>query len=300
MAPRTTTITTLIENRPGAHRGLATEHGISFLIEHRGHTVLFDTGQSGAFVDNAAILLRNLSKVEHVVLSHGHYDHTNGLPRLLEQWDRSAAPLPQLHVHRHFFDAKYAAAGPALTYIGPSWDRQWCERQGLSVELVGGTGGELVPGVHIVTGFDRTHQREVNNPRFVVDRADTDRAADTVGAADTAGTDPEVDDFRDEVSLVIETDRGLVMLVGCSHPGIMNMLDTIRTRFRQPLYAVLGGTHLVEAHGERLDEARAYLQDPTTGILGLSHCTGDEAMELLEGDNGPRFYRNGTGSSLVV
>ncbi|HKK48843.1 MAG TPA: MBL fold metallo-hydrolase [Alkalispirochaeta sp.] len=286
MTTHHTTITTLIENRPGAHRGLATEHGISFLVEHNGHTILFDTGQSGAIVDNARVLNHHLSKVEHVVLSHGHYDHTNGLPRLLEHWDRAEAPLPHLHVHRHFFDAKYAAAGPALTYIGPSWDRQWCERQGVSVDMVDGAGGELVPGVHIVTGFDRTHQREVKNPRFVVER--------------TPGATPEVDDFRDEISLVVETDRGLVVLVGCSHPGIMNMLDTIRPRFAQPLHAVLGGTHLVEAHGERLVEARAYLQDPATGTLGLSHCTGDEAMALLEGDNGPRFYRNVTGSSLSV
>ncbi|MFO8044032.1 MAG: MBL fold metallo-hydrolase [Alkalispirochaeta sp.] len=286
MSTHPTTITTLIENRSGSHRSLTTEHGISFLIEHHGRSVLFDTGQSGAIVDNAAILLRDLSKVEHVVLSHGHYDHTNGLPRLLEHWDRATTPLPSLHVHPRFFDPKYAVSGPSLTYIGPSWNREWCERNGLSVEFVDDTGGELLPGVHIVTGFDRTHPREVTNPRFVVER--------------TPGATPEIDDFRDEVSLVIETDSGLVVLVGCSHPGIMNMLDTIRARFPQPLYAVLGGTHLVEAHGERLEEALRYLQDPAAGTLGLSHCTGDEAMALLETQNGPRFYRNVTGSSLVV
>mgnify|MGYP006270681245 CR=1 FL=1 len=281
-----TTITTLIENRPGSNRSLTTEHGISFLIEHHGRSVLFDTGQSGAFVDNASILLRDLSKVEHVVLSHGHYDHTNGLPRLLEHWDRATTPLPPLHVHPRFFDPKHAVSGPSLTYIGPSWNRQWCEHQGLSVEFVDRTGGELLPGVHIVTGFDRTHPREVNNPRFVVER--------------TPGATLEIDDFRDEISLVIETDPGLVVLVGCSHPGIMSMLDTIRSRFPQPVYAVLGGTHLVEAHGDRLEEALTYLQDPAAGTLGLSHCTGDEAMALLEAQNGPRFYRNVTGSSLMV
>jgi 7,8-dihydropterin-6-yl-methyl-4-(beta-D-ribofuranosyl)aminobenzene 5'-phosphate synthase len=294
MSTHHTTITTLIENRPGSHHSLTTEHGISFLVEHQGHTVLFDTGQSGAFVDNAAILRRDLSKVEHVVLSHGHYDHTNGLPRLLEHWDRATTPLPPLHVHPRFFDPKLAVSGPSRTYIGPSWDRPWCERNGLPVEFVDDSGGELVPGVHIVTGFDRTHPKEVNNPRFVVARTDS------AGQAHSDGSAPEIDDFRDEVCLVIETGRGLVVLVGCSHPGIMNMLDTVRARFTQPLYAVLGGTHLVEAHGDRLDEALAYLQDPATGTLGLSHCTGDEAMALLETQNGARFYRNVTGSSLVV
>ena len=71
-------ITTLMENSLGEHTGLKTEHGLSFLIETEGSSVLFDLGQSGAFLHNAEKLCKDLSDVTHVVLSHGHYDHTGG------------------------------------------------------------------------------------------------------------------------------------------------------------------------------------------------------------------------------
>jgi 7,8-dihydropterin-6-yl-methyl-4-(beta-D-ribofuranosyl)aminobenzene 5'-phosphate synthase len=308
-------ITTLIENQPGAHRGLAHEHGLSFLIERGDTTILFDTGQSGDFVDNAVLLRKDLSRVEHVVISHGHYDHTNGFPRFVEEFGSGdAGPAITLHVHEDFFLPKYAVRGPSRTFIGVPWDRAWLDAHEISVQSVSGRGREIVPGVHIVTGFDRTHPREVDNPRFVIDR---DGDGELV-----------VDDFRDEIGLVLETDRGLVVVVGCSHPGIMNILDTIRSRFTAPIVDVLGGSHLVEAHGERLEEALTYLGSGPFTRLGLSHCTGEEAMARLEslleepaGTDGradgtkgatatatdagtvgarPAFYRNVTGSSLLV
>jgi len=69
-------ITTLIEDSPGEDTSLEYEHGLSFFIEYDGHTLLFDTGQTGAFVRNAEVLGVNLMTLEKVVLSHGHYDHT--------------------------------------------------------------------------------------------------------------------------------------------------------------------------------------------------------------------------------
>jgi 7,8-dihydropterin-6-yl-methyl-4-(beta-D-ribofuranosyl)aminobenzene 5'-phosphate synthase len=326
-------ITTLIENQPGAHRGLAHEHGLSFLIERGDTTILFDTGQSGAFVDNAALLGKDLSRVEHVVISHGHYDHTNGFPRFVEEFGSGeAGPAITLHVHEDFFTPKYALHEPSRTFIGVPWDRAWLDARGIPVQPVSGDGHEIVPGIHIVTGFDRTYPREVDNPRFVIDRDGSGKLV--------------VDDFRDEIAIVVETPRGLLVVVGCSHPGIMNILDTIRNRFPAPVFAVLGGSHLVEAHGERLEEAIAYLGSGPFTRLGLSHCTGEEAMARLEsllkdqtdGDEGssedaaaadggtpgagarattgaaddgaaeagapggtrPLFYRNVTGSSLSI
>lgn len=274
-----TRITTLIENRPGAHRSLAVEHGISMLIEHDGRVVLFDTGQSGRFVGNAELLGLDLRSVDTVVLSHGHYDHTNGVPRFVE----AVGTDFELLVHRHFFDPKFSTDGHSRTYIGPSWNRHWCTDRGLRVRELGQAVEELAPGLFVISDFESRHRRETRNPRFVVQRSPDGL--------------PEVDDFRDEVSLVLETESGLVVLVGCSHPGIMNMLDTVRERFEQPIYAVLGGTHLVEAQGERLDEAVSYLTDGSITKLGLSHCTGEKAMEILSAESS-QFYRNVTGSSL--
>ncbi|MFP4153795.1 MAG: MBL fold metallo-hydrolase [Alkalispirochaeta sp.] len=276
-----TTITTLIEDRPGSDSRLKTEHGVSFLIERDDTTVLFDTGQSGLFLSNAGHLGKDLATVDHVVISHGHYDHTDGFPYLVD-----AIPAKYtLHVHRDLFHPKYAAENGNLRYIGPSWDEGWARMQGFPVEPVSGNGCTIAPGIHIVTGFERTHPLEVANPRFVVHRPGT------------VGT--EIDDFHDEVSLVIEVDGGIVVLVGCSHPGIMNMISTITTRYNAPILAILGGTHLIEAKGERLDEAVTFLSENETIRLGLSHCTGDEAMSRLE-KAAQRFYRNNTGSVLSL
>lgn len=277
----TTEITTLIENHGGEHKTLHNEHGIAFLIEHNGTSVLFDSGQSERFLFNARTLNRDLRSVDHFVLSHGHYDHTNGLPFFV----RDVSERFSLHVHRHFFDRKYASDGISTAYLGPSWDLEWAQEQSFSLESVGGDGYEVVPGVHIVTNFLRTQPLETHNPRFLVARTDRDEL--------------EIDDFRDEVALVVETKRGLVVIVGCSHPGIMNMLDTVRERFSNAIYAVLGGTHLIEARGERLTAALKYLENSSIERLGLSHCTGDRAMNALERDSSV-FYRNVTGTSLRV
>lgn len=276
-----THITTLIENHPGEHKALHNEHGISFLIHHNGTSILFDSGQSEQFLLNAQELNEDLANLDHVVLSHGHYDHTNGIPFLVDDVTADFT----LHVHRDFFDKKYATEGLSTTYLGASWDRQWVEEHGIELDLIEGNGHELVPGVHIITNFDHPHPLEERNPRFIVLRP--------------GETEMEIDDFRDEISLVIETEKGLIVLVGCSHPGIMNIIDTINARFKQPIYAVLGGTHLVEAHGKRLDEAIGYLSHGSIGKLGLSHCTGDEAMDRLEKDS-KVFYRNVTGTGLSV
>jgi 7,8-dihydropterin-6-yl-methyl-4-(beta-D-ribofuranosyl)aminobenzene 5'-phosphate synthase len=246
-----TRIVTLIENHDGEHKALKSEHGVAFLIHYGDTTILFDTGQSDRFITNATQLREDLQSIDHVVMSHGHYDHTNGFPSLTKTITADFT----LHVHRDFFDEKYATEGLSMTYLGPSWSKEWAEEQPFSVEYVEGTGAQLVPGVHIVTGFDHPHPLEVRNPRFVVRRP--------------GKSDLEIDDFRDEISLVLETEQGLIVLVGCSHPGIMNMLDTVSARFSQPIYAVLGGTHLVEAKGARLSEALSYLSREASESLGF-------------------------------
>ena len=276
-----TRITTLVENHKGEHLTLHEEHGVSFLIEHNGTTVLFDTGQSDAFLKNAAIMRKDLRSISEVVLSHGHYDHTNGLPYLVE------AGFSQftLNVHERFFDEKLATDGLSTTYLGPSWDQEWCETHGIALRTIRGEGTQIAPGIHVITGFLRNRELEVNNPRFIVNRP--------------GASAPEIDDFRDEVSLVIESGEGLIVLVGCSHPGIMNILDTVNERFEAPIHTVLGGTHLVEAEGTRLQDALQNLQGATIHRLGLSHCTGDIAMDLLERQSSV-FFRNVTGTTIDV
>lgn len=96
-------ITTLIENQPGQDGRLAFEHGLSLFIEFAGKRLLFDTGQTGAFADNAEKLSIDLSQLDAVILSHGHYDHSGGLARLLPL----LSPGTPIYAGKEFFAAKY-------------------------------------------------------------------------------------------------------------------------------------------------------------------------------------------------
>jgi 7,8-dihydropterin-6-yl-methyl-4-(beta-D-ribofuranosyl)aminobenzene 5'-phosphate synthase len=107
------------------------------------------------------------------------------------------------------------------------------------------------------------------------------------------------DSFKDEVLLAIDTPKGLVILLGCSHPGMKNMLAFTTKLLKRPLYAILGGTHLVDANKESLAESMEYLHNDDLKIIGVSHCTGQTATDQLAASNS-RYSQNHTGSSLLV
>ncbi len=279
-------ITTIIENSPGVRGEIAHEHGLSLWIERGGRAVLFDTGAGDAFLKNARLLGIDLSRAEAVVVSHGHSDHSGGVRGLYS----SMSARPPLATGPCFFDPKYETSGGGHHYLGPDFDVSWLASNDVEHRVVGdgkpGRVVELIPGVHAVSGFPRVHPEEIDNPAFVVDRG---------GAAGPEGL--VVDDYRDEVCLVVESSRGLVVALGCAHPGAMNMLDQVRAFFGPRLRAVLGGTHLMAADEARTGTTLAYLRALGCERIGIAHCSGSRAAELLAGD--PSYYAMRSGSALL-
>lgn len=271
-------ITTLIENTQGEHLALNIEHGISFLIEKDTHTLLFDTGQSGAFLFNAAELRLNIASVEHVILSHGHYDHTGGLRALCDRIEGF-----DLTMGKGFFDEKYGVRNGSYEFLGNNFDQNFLNERGIPYRELESRITEIVPGVYAVTQFERSHADEKINPRFVLRRGN--------------GFVP--DRFEDEILLGVDTPKGLVVILGCAHPGMKNMLETVRSALKRPIYAILGGTHLVESPKESMQLSVDYLGDEALQLVGVSHCTGKEAMERLQSSNS-RYFHNRTGSSLLI
>lgn len=271
-------ITTLIENSPGEHHALQTEHGISFHIEKDGHNLLFDTGQSGIFTENARQLNIDLMSLEYVVLSHGHYDHTGGFRSFIEMTTDF-----KLIMGRGFFDEKYGFKNNSYEYLGNNFDEAFLIGKNIAYQYADQKCTELTPGVYVVTGFPRIHEDEVINPRFKVLRNGSFM----------------LDPFDDEVLLAVDTPEGLVVLLGCSHPGMKNMLDAATTLINRPVYAILGGTHLVEADKNSLAKSMDYLQNDNLKVIGVSHCTGQIATDQLAASN-ERYFHNHTGSSLFV
>lgn len=271
-------ITTLVENTKGEHLGLINEHGLSFYIEMNGHRLLFDAGQSDAFLKNAEQLRIDLSSLEYVVLSHGHYDHSGGLRALTEK-----AKKFELIIGGDFFLEKYGYADNSYEFLGNNFDEKFLSAKGIPYRRVTQELTELCPGVFVLTAFPRVHTDEIINPRFKVLRN---------GAF-------EQDNFYDELLIALDTPKGIVVLLGCSHPGMRNLLDAVRARLKKPIYAVLGGTHLVEAHGPSLEKSLDFLRSGAVEIVGVSHCTGQEAVSLLNG-SGEKYFSNRTGTSFIV
>lgn len=275
-------ISTLMENSLGEHTALTTEHGLSFLVETEASSVLFDLGQSGAFLHNAEKLCKDLSDVTHVVLSHGHYDHTGGFRPFVEKIGSEGYTL---WTGEGFFVEKYGAFNASYQYLGNDFSRSYLGEIGISYKTIIKKRTQIAPKIWVATGFSRTHALEVPNPRFVKREAGSGLFV--------------ADDFSDEVTLVIETKKGLVVLVGCAHPGILNMLDSIEESFGQSVYALFGGTHLVEADEERTQDSLENFTKRGITLLGLSHCSGERAITLsLEGS--PINFRSCTGSTIIL
>ena len=246
---------TLLENNLSKNRSLAAEHGLSFLVETERLKILFDCSAGSAARENAGKMNVSLEDVDYVVLSHSHYDHAGGYPDMVRHG--VCAPLI---TGPKFFEEKYAREGEKYTYLGCGFGSAFLEENGIEHLVCEGC-ETLDEGCHVVGGFRRFHEFEKIPSRFV-------RQTEAGMTAD---------DFPDEVCLVLEREKGLVLVVGCSHPGVLNMIESVTERFARPVYAVFGGSHLVEADEARLEETMRRLGELGIALAGFNHCTGDVA-----------------------
>ncbi len=266
------TLTVLCDNTAAMKEGIRAEHGFSVLIETGGKSILFDTGQSGVFWRNAEVLGKNLMDVETVVLSHGHYDHTGGLGRL------AAAGKPfRVVAHEDVFKPRYKKQKDgSLKYIGCPFEQNYLESRGLSFEFVTGH-VEIVPGVFFVSEVPRSTEFETGDPLLV--------------GRDQAGRIVP-DPFRDDASLYVKTPEGLVVVLGCSHRGVVNILKRILTLEGDvPILSIIGGTHLARVDNEQVEGTIEVLKGLNIRTIGVSHCTGLEAAESLKQAFEERFFR---------
>jgi 7,8-dihydropterin-6-yl-methyl-4-(beta-D-ribofuranosyl)aminobenzene 5'-phosphate synthase len=273
-------ITTLIENHIEIEGTLLTEHGLSILIETEHGILLMDTGKSDQLIDNAGALKAPIDKIDHIVLSHGHYDHTSGLKSLLNVIEKP----PQLWLSEFFFREKFKKDQDSVKYIGSPFTHEDMQTFKAMPQMVSSGVIEIMKDVYIISEFDRKDKYEINQSKFVYRQQD----------------DYLVDPFEDEISIVIRTSRGLVVVFGCGHPGTVNMLTTIDEYFKEPIHLLLGGTHLVDASEERIRHTIDVINAMGIQRVGVSHCTGDQASELLYQSLGDVFFNNWTGTVTII
>lgn len=276
-------ITVLMENTAPEGCGLTPEHGLSLYIEYRDRVLLLDAGASGKFADNAQVLGVNLSAVEAAVLSHGHFDHGDGLRRFFQC--NSRAPV---YVRPGAAGAYFGAGPEGPRYIGVH-RALWREYQNRFVETTGLY--SLAEGVWLAG-------ETVHDPVFA------GQAADLLFKR---GEDDFIpDDYRHEQSLVLEGERGLVVLNSCSHGGIVNIVRSVLDQFPgKRVFAVVGGFHMFGKGESGMNCTQAYvfqvagaLRELGVEQLYTGHCTGEPAFALLQNCFGPQCSALSTGQSL--
>ena len=272
-------LTTLIENH-ASRRDLKAEHGLSFLIEDGNHRILFDAGNSGAVWDNGKKLGILPETITCAVLSHSHYDHAGGI---MEGISRGlSCPLV---VGDGFFEEKYRISDQSAytyTYLGCGFSRGEAEKSFEKIQVC----QELLqisPNCWAAGRFKQRNLWEELSKRFVKQK------------------DGQMipDSFEDEICLVLmlPDQKSIGVVVGCSHPGIINILETIMERFPEHRLAfVAGGIHLKDRDEEYQRQTLDELYRLGAENLYVNHCSGLE----LSGSPNQKIHPLGGGDCLFM
>jgi arylsulfatase A-like enzyme/metal-dependent hydrolase (beta-lactamase superfamily II) len=254
-------LSTMLTDRAGIG-----EWGFSALVVADGHRLLFDTGaRPETVLHNARELKIDLSSVTEVILSHHHGDHTGGLVTLRRELARQNPRALQ---------NAYVGAGIFLSRPDPD-GRETNESVAMKgeYEILGGSfvvvdrPTELLPRVWLTGPVPRTYPERNWSLKRMIKQGDGRLVEDNV---------PE------DMSLVVDTDKGLVILAGCGHAGIVNTLEYARRQIREtPVYAALGGFHLFEADAATLDWTASKLRSFGVSQMLGAHCTGIESVFAL-------------------
>jgi len=233
-------IITVIYDNYSASPDFRSDWGFSCLIEGKEKTILFDTGTNpDIFRDNLEKLEIDLRKIDMIVISHNHGDHTGGLPYLIRQKVMAPLYIP--------FSVK------------DEFSRQFPELSSILITVTDPV--EICDGVYL-TG--------------------------------------EMGTGIKEQSLILETEEGLVIITGCSHPGIQHILHKTKEISEDPIHLVMGGFHMLNhstAEIENIIEQFIHL-----GVIrsGPTHCTGDKAIQLFKKAYKTDFFKLGSGRRIFI
>ena len=260
-------IVNLIENTEGCS-GCASEHGLSFYIETKKHKLLVDTGATDAFIENARMLGVDLKAVDTVILSHGHYDHGGGLPAFAKINSKA-----KIYIRTAAFGDFYHKGHKSERYIGIALEIQ-------SYPQVVFVEGNLKLDEELFLFTNVTGRRLWPAGNRSLKRRD--------------GVDYIQDDFSHEQYLVICSEGKDVLVSGCAHNGILNILDAFEVlRGREPDAAV-SGFHMMQHHGYS-EENLAVIRETAEELKNrqtrfyTGHCTDQVPFETMKEIMGDRL-----------
>jgi 7,8-dihydropterin-6-yl-methyl-4-(beta-D-ribofuranosyl)aminobenzene 5'-phosphate synthase len=272
-------LATILVDDHSDHPALRSEHGFSVWIEADGYCILFDTGQSDLFIRNAEILGIDLHSADLLILSHGHYDHTGGIPELVKYNSSLFA-----YCHPDVFIPRYCRQMDGIMKpvgINKESENALNRINNCIFHVI----GPLYLSANIgITGPipRRVAFEDTGGPFFV----------------DPLAKNP--DSIEDDMAMWVSTDDGLVIVTGCCHSGLINTINHIRSlKNNMPVYAIIGGLHLSQACSGRIESTCDYLQSIGVQRIIPCHCTGKNAIETLEMRFGQKVEQGKAGSRII-
>ena len=280
-------ITTLIENtRTGDKDGLIAEHGLSLHISFNRKTILFDTGGSDSFSRNADKLGVDLSTVHAAVLSHHHYDHGGGLPQFFALNSNVKVYLKKPPDGDCYFKARLFPQ----RHIG--LDRNLFKNSSSRFIFIEEF-SEILPGVFLFTDIGSTYPKPKGN-RYLYLKKENRWSLDA---------------FAHELTMAIREDDKLIIFTGCSHNGVLNMIDTVTKNFNGiPIKAIIGGFHLkdlpkrntMEDSKSKIQNIARKMLDYQVQFIYTGHCTGQKAYAVLKNVLGEKLQHLHTGTIIEI
>jgi len=266
-------ISCIVDNRAPFASNLYTEHGFSLFLNLGNKKVIMDAGKTPTVFKNNFDLL-GLDSVDNVVLSHGHDDHTGGIPALLNTGAK-------FFLHPDALIPKYAVSDENSRYIGfpKSFDP---DKSGIELEFVSQT-TKIGSNLWIFNHVDKYCDFE-NIPPYLSIKKEGKFFKDK---------------FHDELNLVVETDNGLVVLSGCAHLGLVNILYSAMEYFQDEIYGVIGGSHLINANPQRIERTLDEFKKINPDIIAMGHCTGFEALCRFKNQFEDKFLPLESGAEIM-
>lgn len=270
-------VTTLLENGSISNK-LKSAHGLSVFIEYKDKKILFDLGPNNYYLKNAKKLGVKLNEVDYLIISHGHFDHGNGLTKFLNVNSKAL-----VYVSSKAFEGYYKKNGMIKIPIGIKKPQDTERLRFIDTDLT------IEEGIKMYSNVEYVKQIIGDNSLMVK----------TVSGYDE-------DHFDHEIYMVLTEGKNKVLFSGCSHKGIKNIIDSIEQRRNIEISHVIGGFHLSHYDKSNVEESN-YLNElgqslynhPTSKYFSC-HCTGDEAFDVLKKDMNEKLERIMTGSIINI
>jgi 7,8-dihydropterin-6-yl-methyl-4-(beta-D-ribofuranosyl)aminobenzene 5'-phosphate synthase len=253
------------------------EWGLSLLINYNGKKILVDAGSSELFLTNMKELGEEVEDVDYAVLSHAHYDHANGFPYFFANNSKAKLFVRETTAadcyDKEFIFKKYIGIPKKMLKDFP--DR---------IETVTGT-HQITEGVYLVP----------HSTKGLIDIGKREKMYRKLGLKWV------YDDFSHEQSLVLDTDKGLLIINSCSHGGVINILNEVKAAFPdKKIYGYIGGFHLFNKTNEEVLEVASAIKNTSIDYICTGHCTRGRAFKILKEQLGDRIEQMQVGMHIEI